>query len=78
MPKTKKSYLVVECPNCKRLLLATSDKRTRTCVYCERRLIVEDARVMSRSEKAEEARLALQELKIQERRAKSSASNLER
>jgi DNA-directed RNA polymerase subunit M/transcription elongation factor TFIIS len=69
---------VVECSNCKRFLLATSDKRTRTCAYCGKRMAIEDARIVARSEKAGEARLVLQELKIQERGAKLSDSNSER
>ncbi len=78
MPKPQKQYLVVECPNCKRFLLAASDKRTRTCVYCGKRLVVEDAREVARSEKAEEARLVLQEFKMRERRGRSGRSNPER
>jgi len=60
----KKHYLVVSCANCGRFLLAASDKRTRSCPYCEKRLSLEDAKVFARSEDAEEARLALQELKM--------------
>jgi predicted RNA-binding Zn-ribbon protein involved in translation (DUF1610 family) len=64
MPNPKRYYLVVECTSCARFLLATSNKRTRSCPYCGKRVTLEDAKVLARSEEAEEARLALQELKI--------------
>jgi DNA-directed RNA polymerase subunit RPC12/RpoP len=72
MPKQRRHYLVLQCSNCKRFLLAASDKRTRTCPYCGKRLVVGDERVVARSENAEEARLVLQELKVQERQGRSS------
>jgi DNA-directed RNA polymerase subunit RPC12/RpoP len=67
MPNPKKNYLVVECSNCKRFLLAASDKKTRTCPYCGKRVKLEDARIAAKSESSEEARLALQELKLRDR-----------
>jgi RNA polymerase subunit RPABC4/transcription elongation factor Spt4 len=78
MPKPRKQYLVAECPNCKRFLLAASDKKTRTCPYCGKRVVTEKARVIAHSENAEEARLVLQELKFQERGGKSGDSISER
>ena len=78
MPKPKRHYLIIECSNCKRFLLAASDKRTRTCAYCGKRVAIDDARIVARSEKAKEARLVLQELKIQERGGKLSEPTSER
>ena len=72
MPNPKKHYLVVECSNCKRFLLAASDKKTRTCPYCGKRVKLEDARIAVTSESSEEARLALQELKLRERSDRTS------
>ncbi|MGA2789896.1 MAG: DUF1922 domain-containing protein [Candidatus Bathyarchaeia archaeon] len=65
MSKPKKNYLVVACTNCGRLLLAVSDKKTRSCPYCGRRVNLEDARLIARSEKPKEARRVLQEAKTQ-------------
>jgi uncharacterized Zn finger protein (UPF0148 family) len=62
----KRHYLVVECPYCKRFLLAASDRRTRSCPYCGKRVTLESAKVTARSEDAEEARAILQELKTQQ------------
>ena len=78
MAKPKRHYLVVECSNCKRYLLAPSGNKTRTCPYCEKRQVVENLRVAAHSENAEEARILLQELKIQGRRDKPSSANSER
>ena len=62
----KKEYLVLECTECNRYFLAVSENRTRTCPYCGKRVKVEKARIASRSDKAEEARLILQKLKMKE------------
>jgi len=78
MPKSKRHYLVIQCSNCKRFLLAASDKKTRTCPYCEKRLVIGDARIVAHSESSEEARLILQELKVEEHQGKSSGSPSER
>jgi DNA-directed RNA polymerase subunit RPC12/RpoP len=72
MSSPKKHYLVVECTKCKRFLLANAEKRTRTCPYCGKRLSIQDAKVLVHSESAEKARLALQELKVQDRGGRSN------
>ena len=66
MSSVKKHYLVVECMNCRRFLLAVSTNKTRTCPYCGKRLRLRDAKVVARSETAEEVRLVLQDLKARE------------
>ncbi len=71
-PNPKKHYLVVVCTRCGRLFLGVSEKRTRSCPYCGRRVRIEDARVIARSESAREARLVLQEAKTQQQRDKAS------
>ncbi len=75
MPNLKKHYLVVACTSCGRFLLAASDKRTRTCAYCGKRVKIEDARVIARSEDAREARLVLRDAKAQEQRGRSGNSS---
>jgi DNA-directed RNA polymerase subunit RPC12/RpoP len=63
MPRLKKQYLVVPCANCKRLLLASSDKKTRTCPYCGERMKIGDAQIIFQSQNPSEAREALQDAK---------------
>jgi len=65
MHETKKHYLVAECTNCKRFLLAVSTNETRTCPYCGKRVRMRDAQVVARSDTAEGARLILQKLKVE-------------
>ena len=77
MSKPKKNYLVVACTNCGRLLLAVSDKKTRSCPYCGRRVKLKDARFIARSENPKEARQVLQETKTQEQHLKAN-TNAER
>ena len=73
MSKPKKNYLVVACTNCGRLLLAVSDKKTRSCPYCGRRVNLKDARVIARSENPKEARRVLQETNTQEQHPKANS-----
>jgi len=61
MPRFKKQYLVISCTKCKRILLATSDKKTRTCPYCGERVKMEDTQTLFQAENPEEARAALRE-----------------
>jgi RNA polymerase subunit RPABC4/transcription elongation factor Spt4 len=65
MPRVKKHYLVISCTNCKRLLLATADRKTRTCPYCGERVKTEYAPALFQSENPDEARAALREAKVQ-------------
>jgi DNA-directed RNA polymerase subunit RPC12/RpoP len=62
----KKHYLVLTCSACNRYLLAISRNRTRSCPYCGKRIHLGKAKIYSRSESAEEARLVLQKLKLHE------------
>jgi DNA-directed RNA polymerase subunit RPC12/RpoP len=75
--KPKKDYLVVVCTHCGRLLLAVSDKKTRSCPYCGRRVNLKDARVIAHSKNPKEARQVLQEMKTQEQHPKAN-TNAER
>jgi DNA-directed RNA polymerase subunit RPC12/RpoP len=63
MSGLKKQYLVMACTHCSRLLLATSDKKTRTCPYCGTRVKAEEAQVVARSESPKVARQFLQDAK---------------
>jgi DNA-directed RNA polymerase subunit M/transcription elongation factor TFIIS len=72
----KKDYLVLECPACSRYLLAYSNNKTRTCPYCGKKVKIDTTRLVSRSYNAEDARLALQKLKMKEQEGKSSASEI--
>ncbi|MGA3405515.1 MAG: DUF1922 domain-containing protein [Candidatus Bathyarchaeia archaeon] len=72
--REKKHYLVLECTTCNRYLLAVSSNKTRTCPYCGKRVALGKARVVSRSQSAEEARFALQKLKMQDQNKETSGN----
>jgi DNA-directed RNA polymerase subunit RPC12/RpoP len=72
--KLKKQYLVVACTRCGRLLLAVSDKKTRTCPYCGHRVKLGEARVVTRSENPKKARLVLQETKTHDLNPNTTAA----
>jgi len=64
MSGLKKQYLVMACTQCRRLLLASSDRKTRTCPYCGKRVKAEEAEVVARSESPRVARQFLQDAKV--------------
>jgi DNA-directed RNA polymerase subunit RPC12/RpoP len=72
--KPKKQYLVVACTRCSRLLLAVSDKKTRTCPYCGQRVKLGEATVITRSENPKKARLVLQETKRHDPNSNTTAA----
>jgi DNA-directed RNA polymerase subunit RPC12/RpoP len=74
--REKKHYLVLECTVCNRYLLAISVNKTRTCPYCGKRVAVGRARVVSRSQNAEEARFALQKLKMHDQKKETSGNEM--
>ena len=76
MSKPKKNYLVVACTKCGRLLLAVSNKKTRSCPYCGRRVNLDDAKVIARSENPKEARQVLQETKTLGQHPKATKAEL--
>jgi DNA-directed RNA polymerase subunit RPC12/RpoP len=62
--KQKKEYLVVECPKCKKYLLAISTNKTRACPYCGKKLTVEKLQALVRKDDQDSARVYLQKLKF--------------
>ena len=73
MLKPRKEYLVLACTNCGRYLLGVSDKVTRMCPYCGKRVRASDAKIVARSEDPREARRVLQEAKTQDQQMKSAS-----
>ncbi len=73
LQKPRKEYLVLACTNCGRYLLGVSDKVTRTCPYCGKRVRASDAKIVARSEDPREARRVLQEAKTQDQQMKSAS-----
>ena len=56
---------ILECPNCKGLLLAAMDQKTRTCPYCSARVDIHKAKRLGRAETAFEASEMLRKLKAE-------------
>jgi len=56
---------IIECPNCKGLMLATANKKTKTCPYCGTRVEVCKAKRLARAETAMQASEMLRKLKAE-------------
>jgi len=56
-------YVVVSCPRCGGLLLAKTNRRTRTCPHCGYRADLRGLRVLGRASSPKEAVALIQALK---------------
>ena len=56
---------IIECPNCKGLMLATANKKTKTCPYCGTRIEICKAKRLARAETAMQASEMLRKLKAE-------------
>ncbi|HTY74977.1 MAG TPA: DUF1922 domain-containing protein [Candidatus Nanoarchaeia archaeon] len=56
---------IVECPNCKGLLLASASQKTKTCPYCQSRLELSKVKRLARAESAMKASEILRKLKAE-------------
>jgi len=57
-------YLIITCPKCGKLLLADSSQKTRTCPYCQKKIIVAKAVKLAKARTAREASSIIQKLKV--------------
>jgi len=60
-------YLVILCPECGKLLLAKSEQKTRTCPYCQKRIVIYKAIKVAKAKTAREASIIIQEIKKKSR-----------
>jgi DNA-directed RNA polymerase subunit RPC12/RpoP len=61
--KTVAVTFVVVCRKCGGLLLAKADQKTRTCPYCDSKVILEGAKKLGSAKTSHEASTLLQRLK---------------
>ena len=63
-------YLVIHCPSCGKLILASTSNMTKSCPHCSTKINVRGAKVLARSRTTLEAVEIIQELK--QRKSKDS------
>lgn len=56
-------YVIVVCGKCGGYLLARSDQKTRTCPYCNSKVLLEKAKKMASADNASNASTLLRKLK---------------
>ena len=59
--------LIIQCANCGSLLLSKKEQKTKTCIYCKRRLVIDKVKKIGTAKNAFEATKILQKLKIKKR-----------
>ena len=59
-------YIVVRCPRCGELMLATTANQTRSCPHCNNRAELKSLRVYGRAETPAEATQLMKTLKAKE------------
>ncbi|MDR2720203.1 MAG: DUF1922 domain-containing protein [Nitrososphaerota archaeon] len=57
------STLIMKCPNCTGLVLASSMQKTKICPYCGKNIILQKAMRVAEAENAMEASEILKQLK---------------
>ena len=63
-------YLVINCPSCGKIIMASTASRTRLCPHCSAKVDVRSAKVLARIKTTQEAVEIIQELK--QRKSKDS------
>ena len=56
-------YLVINCPSCGKIIMASTANITRSCPHCSAKIDVRSAKVLARSRTTQEAVESIQELK---------------
>ncbi len=56
-------YLIINCPSCGKIIMASSANKTRGCPHCGVKVPIQGARVLARSRTTQEAVEIIQELK---------------
>lgn len=56
-------YLVINCPSCGKIIMASTANRTRACPHCGVKIDISTAKVLARSRTTQEAVEIIQELK---------------
>jgi predicted RNA-binding Zn-ribbon protein involved in translation (DUF1610 family) len=63
-------YLVINCPSCGKIIMASTANMTRSCPHCNAKVNVRGVKVLARSRTTQEAVELIQELK--QRKSKDS------
>ncbi len=63
-------YLVINCPSCGKIIMASTANMTRSCPHCSLKIDVRSVKVLARSRTTQEAVEIIQELK--QRKSKDS------
>ncbi|MEM3616993.1 MAG: DUF1922 domain-containing protein [Candidatus Bathyarchaeia archaeon] len=71
------NYIIVICGECGGYLLAKSCQKSRTCPYCNSKVLLEKAKKVASAEKADEASMILRKLK-EKAAAKHEKAKLQR
>jgi DNA-directed RNA polymerase subunit RPC12/RpoP len=59
-------YLIINCPSCGKIIMASTANRTKTCPHCGSRVPIFSAKVLAKSESTQDALEIIQRLKQME------------
>lgn len=65
--------LIIQCTYCGNLLLSKIGQKTKTCIYCKRRLVIDKVKKIYKAKNAYEATKIIQKLKKKIKLKKSLA-----
>jgi predicted RNA-binding Zn-ribbon protein involved in translation (DUF1610 family) len=58
-------YLIINCPSCGKIIMASTANKTRSCPHCGVKVSIQGAKVLARSRTTQEAVEIIQHLKSQ-------------
>ncbi|TFH18328.1 DUF1922 domain-containing protein [Candidatus Bathyarchaeota archaeon] len=56
-------YLIINCPTCGKIIMASTANRTKTCTHCGSKIFIQGSKILAKSETAQEAVAIIQHLK---------------
>ena len=63
-------YLIINCPSCGKIIMASTANKTRSCPHCGVKIPVHSSKILARSRTTQEAVEIIQHLKARTNRDK--------
>ena len=56
-------YLIINCPSCGKIIMASTANRTKTCPHCGTKIQTHNAKILAKADSTQEALDIIQHLK---------------
>ena len=59
-------YLIINCPRCGKIIMASTANRTKTCPHCDSKVQIINSKVLAKAQSTQDALEIIQHLKQKE------------